>query len=61
MNKEQIINGIKEKGPAFLFGTIIGAVIITAFTNREEIGEIVNTVIKGKKKNVKNDEHPTGN
>ena len=41
MNRETVVKGIKEKGPAFLLGAIVGAAIITAFVNREKITKTV--------------------
>lgn len=57
MNKETIVKGIKEKGPAFLLGAMVGAVVITAFVNREKIGEALDNVLGRSKQSVVKDEH----
>jgi len=45
MNKEKLINILKEKGPAFVIGAIIGAAFVTAFINREKIVATINRAI----------------
>jgi len=37
MSKEKLVATLKEKGPAFFVGAIVGAALITAFINREKI------------------------
>jgi hypothetical protein len=60
MDKENVKNGIKEKGPAFLLGTIVGAAIVTAINNREKIVEVVENALNGKSRRGQNDERIEG-
>jgi len=59
MNKESIVNGIKEKGPAFLLGAMVGALIIAAFVNRDKIAKTMDNVLGRKQQSVVKDEYPT--
>jgi hypothetical protein len=58
MNKETIVNGIKEKGPAFLFGALVGAVVIAAFVNRDKIAKTMDNVLGRRQQSVVKDEYP---
>jgi hypothetical protein len=58
MNKESIVNGIKEKGPAFLMGAMLGAVVIAAFVNRDKIARTMDNVLGRKQQNVVKDGYP---
>jgi len=58
MNKESIVKGIKTKGPAFLFGAIIGAVAVTAFVNREKIAKTLDRALGRNQQSVVKDAYP---
>jgi len=45
MDSEGIKYKIKEKGPAFLFGLMLGAVVIAAFVNRDKIAKAVDNTL----------------
>ena len=45
MNKEGIVKVVKEKGPTFLVGAIVGAAVLAAFLNREGIAKTVNRAL----------------
>jgi hypothetical protein len=59
MNKETIINGIKEKGPAFLLGAMVGAVVIAAFVKCDKIAKTMDNVLGRRQQNVVKDGYPT--
>jgi|YelNatPaOPRAMG01_1025707.scaffolds.fasta_scaffold930921_1 hypothetical protein len=58
MNKESVITTIKEKGPAFVLGAVLGAVLITAFVNRDKIVKAVDQALGRNQQSVVKNEHP---
>ncbi|MEM3765811.1 MAG: hypothetical protein QXU46_02145 [Candidatus Bathyarchaeia archaeon] len=57
MNKENIITAIKEKGPTFLLGVVVGAVLITALVNRDKIVKVVNQALGRSQQSVVKNEY----
>jgi len=51
MSKEKLVATLKEKGPAFFVGAIVGAALITAFINREKIVTTIKRAIGNNQQN----------
>ena len=56
-----MVKGVKEKGPAFIAGALLGAALIMTVIHREQIVKSISKTLKSETKEGQKNEHTTNN